>query len=92
MSQVKASMTGETNRQDANPMQFDSRVLGCMVDSASGVLRLLASAIDAPPAAVPRLGSDFIGDAGKLKDLLPIELGLPIAEKQRGGRLWVKAA
>ncbi|MDD4733005.1 MAG: chemotaxis protein CheW [Desulfovibrio sp.] len=51
-------------------------IVGFMVDSVSEVLRIPASTIEAPPAVVSGLESDYIDGVGKLDDRLLIMLDL----------------
>ena len=57
-------------------IQLGTMVVGFMVDSVSEVLRIPASTIDAPPAVVSGLESDYISGVGKLEDRLLIMLDL----------------
>lgn len=50
------------------------KVMGCLVDSVSEVLRLPSSMVDAPPAAITQLDSAFIRGVGRLDDRLLILL------------------
>lgn len=51
-------------------------IVGFMVDSVSEVLRIPAGTIEAPPAVVSGLESDYIDGVGKLDDRLLIMLDL----------------
>lgn len=53
---------------------LESKVMGCLVDSVSEVLRLPSSMVDAPPAAVTQVDSTFIRGVGRLDDRLLILL------------------
>ncbi|SKA80773.1 purine-binding chemotaxis protein CheW [Paucidesulfovibrio gracilis DSM 16080] len=53
-----------------------SVIVGFMVDSVSEVLRIPANTIEAPPAVVSGLESDYIDGVGKLDDRLLIMLNL----------------
>lgn len=57
-------------------IQLGTMVVGFMVDSVSEVLRIPANTIDAPPAVVSGLESDYISGVGKLEDRLLIMLDL----------------
>lgn len=51
------------------------KVMGCLVDSVSEVLRLPSSMVEAPPASAIHLDSPFIRGVGRLDDQLLILLG-----------------
>ncbi|MEF2144499.1 MAG: chemotaxis protein CheW [Desulfovibrionaceae bacterium] len=57
-------------------IETGSIIVGFMVDSVSEVLRLPASTIEAPPAVISGLESDYIDGVGKLDDRLLIMLDL----------------
>lgn len=57
-------------------IETGSIIVGFMVDSVSEVLRIPARTIEAPPAVVSGLESDYIDGVGKLDDRLLIMLDL----------------
>ncbi len=57
-------------------MEFGQKIVGFLVDGVSEVLRISADTVEAPPAVVAGIGSEYIKGVGKLNDRLLILLDL----------------
>jgi purine-binding chemotaxis protein CheW len=57
-------------------IEIDGLVAGFLVDSVSEVVRLPASAVEAPPGLARAAQSDYVGGVGKVDDRLLILLNL----------------
>jgi len=57
-------------------MDLQGQVVGFVVDAVSEVLRIPESTVEAPPAVVAGIGSEYMRGVGKLEDRLLILLDL----------------
>lgn len=57
-------------------MDLQGQVVGFVVDAVSEVLRIPESTVEAPPAVVAGIGSEYMRGVGKLQDRLLILLDL----------------
>ena len=57
-------------------MEFGAKIVGFLVDAVSEVLRIPADTVEAAPAVVSGVGSEYIKGVGKLDDRLLILLDL----------------
>ena len=57
-------------------MEFDTKIVGFLVDAVSEVLRIPANTVEPSPAIVSGVGSEYILGVGKLDDRLLILLDL----------------
>ena len=57
-------------------MEFDTKIVGFLVDAVSEVLRIPAGTVEPSPAVVAGVGSEYIVGVGKLDDRLLILLDL----------------
>ncbi len=62
---------------------FEDRLLGLLVDSASQVLRVPVSSIEAAPEEVVEIDSNYIRGVAKLEDrlIILIDLGIVLARE-----------
>ena len=65
-------------------MDLQGQVVGFVVDAVSEVLRIPESTVEAPPAVVAGIGSEYMRGVGKLEDRLLILLDLDrlLSEKE----------
>ena len=67
---------GHDNQTRIIVIELERMIVGFVVDSVSEVLRIPASTVEAPPAVVSGIESEYISGVGKLDDRLLILIDL----------------
>lgn len=67
-------------------VEINAMIVGFVVDSVSEVLRIRASTVEAPPAVVSGVESEYISGVGKLEDrlLILIDLDKLLSDEEKG--------
>jgi len=67
-------------------VEINMMVVGFVVDSVSEVLRIQSNTVEAPPAVVSGVDSEYISGVGKLEDrlLILIDLNKLLSEEEAG--------